>query len=479
MMNTLYSLSRSTAHLLIILFGISFFFFPDFEPSLFSIFGKEIFITQILMLLAVVFSVFYLLHDWRDGQVRLPRIVTTLFVLLGSSLVVMALSTFFAGHPTSALMARLFSLTAIFLTVFLFATLPSKRVSQFLIAASVVAITSSILGILQFYFLGDLASLPSYFGERFTHLQATGFARYSSFFGSSMALFFPLFWVLSLKNYANKKTLWVTAACFSAAGLLLSFSRSAMLAGVICGLVVIYWSWKSDVNKKYLGLSILFIGLSLGAAFFYVPPERLVLSTLEGRRLPKQMLVKRFEFVDDVRKIFVKANSAEVQVSGDLSKIKDFSAYSRYAFHVAAWNMITQSPQAFLFGLGVGGFADNWKAFEPKESSLDLERPTPHSLFLEALVSGGVVGFGLLISFFMLLFIYTTKKLPGTIVTVALLVGILGLLIDGAFHTSLYSKYLWIGVGIIMSMICMQSMQAIYSKHKFEDENSDFDTKGR
>lgn len=114
--------------------------------------------------------------------------------------------------------------------------------------------------------------------------------------------------------------------------------------------------------------------------------------------------------------------------------------------------MLLHSPYHFLFGWGIDGFRDNWNTF--KQADFSRPRPSgPHSFFLELFVSGGVVAGAFMLAFGGYIYRAMWRMRHKIALAIPLLAGLTGILVDGLFHTHLYTKYLWIIVGILLALI--------------------------
>ena len=391
---------------------------------------------------------------WYECRVQ-ERIVPRALVLPGISLFAflgsITVATFLNTSFYEALL-RISPVISIVLITGMFSVVGQRTTNIFLYLTGFVVLASSLLGIIQFFFLGDAAAPATYLSGAPRTFYATGFANFSSLFGASLTLFIPLFWGLALNKQDNRRPLWTAIFLVSISALIVSFSRSALIGCGIGVAIVLIDAWISGIERRFLICSGIAAIVICAITVLYVPPVSFRSPDLPKEATVLSLLDDRFNFVSEVTTVMSSSSDGEGN-SKTLAAIKDYSAYSRYAFHQAAFSMIFHSSYRFFFGYGLTGFADNWLAFKPGDSTLSALRPDPHSAFLEVLVSTGVFGF-----FFFALFLYRLLyelfriRFQETL-AIPCIAALSGILIDGLFHTHFYSKYVWIFVGLGISIV--------------------------
>lgn len=405
--------------LFFILAHVVFPYFPDEAPSLF---GKSFFVPQVLLAGALVLLLILLVRDasYRARLRVLLQQPAVIFLLAG--LAVIGVSTLLRQGIDAVSGVRLVSIgaaAAVFFASFFVTRMFAERLLTYL---AYLTLAASLLGIVQFAAgaAGDMFAPAAYFGHADTVYYAVGFANFPSLFGLHLAVFLPLFWGLAVTRFHGKRLLWSAVFFVGVAALVLTFSRTAWLSALAAGALLLVWFLRRRYDRKFvLSSAAAALGIALLTLFLAFSPAD---------------IQKRFDLFDDT------------------------SSRSRYAFHIAAGDMLAQDTKTLFVGLGSQGFFDEWQTFRPPIENIDTrEHLDPHSTILEVLVSGGAVGLGCYLLFLVFLSVSVFRHMrrhPHDVLPVLLLLGVLVVGLD-LFHTNFYSKYLWILAGLTMSIVSL------------------------
>ncbi len=410
---------------LVILIALSYFLFPYFPNISFEFFGKPFFITQILLITAVLL---FGLKQLIERKIYWPSLFNYLIIFSG----ILFLSTLINNGPFFKASFSLFSLLAV---TYLFSFLQQEYLGKFFKVFAWFTITAAILGILQFY-IGDFTYIAKYFGYEETTYFATGFTNYPSLFGLHLAIALPLFLVFFIYSSKNERKTWLLTFFLSAIALLLTFSRGAWLA-LFVSFIFLFIITPSSYRRKLTTYSV--VALFLVILVFYLPFKKGAGNYEYGAGKSSTQIAKEVVF-----------NPGH------------FSVRSRYAFLVAAKDMVFQSPQTFLIGLGHKGFEKNWREFRPDIENIEWrDEVNSHSTYLAALTSGGIFGLLPLLIFIYLIFRGLMRIKDENYLALSLVGIMTAILVDGLFHDFLFTKYLWIFAGISLAIIKNYENQSV------------------
>jgi hypothetical protein len=406
--------------------ALSYFIFPYFPRQSFVLAGKSFFLTQPLMLISlfVVILACVLSQDARDRILAVGELWRT-WSYFPAVFLLLCVSSLIAFGASGVAFSRLLSIAAPALLLGLFALISKKFIHYFFVMSAWVTIFASVLGVTQFFFVG-IFSPEMYFGDGAPEFYAVGFANMSSLFALHLSIFSLIFWLFFITRYAGMQKIWGAAFFISIPAFILTFSQGAWLAVVVAGMGGLIWLVRSGYCMRRIALSLVIASTIAGGAFFApkIIPTRVPVQFAEGQ---EEVAVRTFSAVS--------ANSNR----------------TRATFHQASWELIRKNPRTFLIGHGVWAFSDYSR-------SLDLivrKSPTtdPHSTFLELVTSGGVLSLVLFLGGAWSLISASITKQRSNIISFALTMAFIAILVNGLTHTHLYTKYMWIIIGLMVASL--------------------------
>lgn len=423
--------------------ALSYFLMPYYPKQSLEILGKTFFLSQILMLFCAVLLAWFIFASLElRARVRfLFKLRSVLWPLL-LCFAIIVVSTLLAHGLTVVIVGRIFSVAAVILIFFLFALLSQKFIDRLLILSAFVTIAASILGYFQYF--GGQVFAPAFHLYGRGEIFAVGFATHSSDFGLHLGAFLTIFWLLFLFDYRQKSMLWGLAFFSGVPALILTFSRAAWLATVLVGVMVLAWLLREHSDK----LRRIFSSLALAAVMslivfvlaFYFSPLRSPSSAFDRMYKPT--------------------------LASQKLALNDESSLSRIAFHLAAFELLLDSPKNLAIGYGMWGFWDNWPRFDPEQKIKD--HIDPHSTFLEVVVSGGVLAFLFFLMFLWRFFKLGYQNRHQHILAMPLMAAFATIMVDSLMHTHLYTKYTWIIAGLALALIASSYNNAYSSASRIE-----------
>jgi hypothetical protein len=430
-------------------------YFPTYSPI---IFGKSFFATQILMLLAtgaLFWNIFDTRNEPRVGMRMLRGLVGCLTAFLG----LLIISTFVSHGWSQDFFSRMLSVMSIGIITLLCSHMKRRWLGILFVSVAIFNCLASVLGMLQFYFFGDAASPAAFLGNPYSVFYATGFANYPSLFAVSLAFFLPLALWFYATDYLRLKWLWAVSFTLSGVGILLSLARSAMLAALFGLIVMFIVLWRELRYRKETAMLLMVTGLIVLAAFFYQPAPSIASPLMYYQISAAHLIAQRFaplarfltHFASPASRGSGRAGSMVGIPPAERLEITDRSTYSRYIFHATGMRMLRATIRGLLFGYGVRGFTDQWEAFRgsfPAQNDID-----PHSTFLEIVTAAGITGLLLFLLFLWYLCRTLWRYRTEEPLVVPLLVSLLIFMIDGLFHTHVYTKYFWMLIGIAIAVM--------------------------
>jgi len=353
---------------------------------------------------------------------NLSRLIIIYFLILGLS---------FLQFNTVGRMFEVFVYTVFILAMFFFIPHFFHRVKEITLAIKVFFFSALVFGVFGLYqFIADMAGA----GLEWTFLTAKytksilGFTRVQAFFIEPLYfadfLILPIvFCILILIKGVKSKNLkifvWLTLI-LSVLNFILTNARGAFMAMFFILLCLLIFNYKK-ISKKILisGISIaVLLAIIFGAIYFVAPQSK------PGR------------FVYHATHPF------------------EAAAYEERKETISfAWQMFKEKP---IIGHGPGSFGLQapLKEWEVRENWKIV-----NNLYLELLAESGILGFLIMISFFIYLLyqiIKAYKKSENKLIQVLLqgfFLVILGILIQYNTFSVIYLPYVWIVIGLAISTI--------------------------
>ncbi len=283
------------------------------------------------------------------------------------------------------------------------------------VAASFATISVIQIAMHAHYEFGGLLQVQS--GNIYadvSQFRAAGPVGDPNFYGQILLIVLPLAASLAVTS-AHKRILFACAAVAILAGVLVTYSRGAMLS-VLAMLVLVP---------------------------FFVPIRRhlvvkAALAAVVLMAVTPSTVVRRFDTV---------TNAVKKESGSQPEEARDASVDKRKLLLATGLRMFEDSP---LFGVGAGNFGTHYARFANEVGSSAPQyddpgdRQYPHSLYLELAAENGLLGLASFAAAMVAAFVSLAPSRQKSFVTAAIAIALAGYLVSSLFLHSAYQRYLWL-----------------------------------
>lgn len=294
------------------------------------------------------------------------------------------------------------------------------RVRLALATLAVVAASFATVSVIQIathahYEFGGLLQVQS--GNIYADVsqpRAAGPVGDPNFYGQILLIVLPIAAALAVTS-ARKRILFACAAVAIFAGVLVTYSRGAMLS-VLAMLVLVP---------------------------LFVPIRRhlvvkAALAAVVLMAVTPSTVVRRFDTV---------TNAVEKESGSQPEEARDASVDKRKLLLAVGLRMFEDSP---LFGVGAGNFGRHYARYANDVGSSAPqyddpgERQYPHSLYIELAAENGLLGLASFAAAMAAAFVSLAPSRQKSFVTAAIAIALAGYLVSSLFLHSAYQRYLWL-----------------------------------
>ena len=344
-------------------------------------------------------------------------------VFLGAFLIVAGISLLFSKNLPASLAVYAFLVTIFALYFFLkmvflgdrFAVLKSIKIYI------LIGFILSLIGFIQIWVYKYFNFIFGAFWNVPGHMPRIGSLFWDvNHFAGLLVLLLPVAWVLVLTSPWKQKLFFLLASISMSITLILTNARSgwiaAGLAGMIFALLLVYKKFRYKGLGVFAALIVILSGLIM------------------WQYLDKQSLIRR-----EIRQYFH-------------YRLDSFD--SHFLLLTGAWQVFEKYP---ILGGGYGSFYEHFAkskisaTFFARDPAALNTRVPAHSIWGELLAETGIVGFSLMLGFYLTVvftLVYTalrSKNRSTTLLTTAMAGSVIGILIAGVFY-SYNSEFFWLAI---------------------------------
>jgi O-antigen ligase len=264
-----------------------------------------------------------------------------------------------------------------------------------------------------------------------SQLRAAGPVSDPNFYGQILLIALPVAAALAVTS-ARKRALFIFAAIAIFAGVLVTYSRGAMLS-VLAMLVLVP---------------------------FFVPIRRhlvvkAALAAVVLMAVTPSAVVRRF---DTVTNVVAKESGAQPE------EARDASVDKRKLLLAVGLRMFGDAP---LFGVGAGNFGRHYARYANETGSSAPQyddpgdRQFPHSLYLELAAENGLLGLVSFAAAMAAAFVSLAPSRQKSFVTASIAIALAGYLVSSLFLHSAYQRYLWLLLAFVPAIERLRRREAI------------------
>ena len=351
------------------------------------------------------------------------QLVDPVAVFLGAFLVIAGVSMIFSKNLPASMSVYAFLVTIFGLYFFLKLVFLGDRLAvlKSIKIYIIIGFMLSLIGFIQIWVYKDFNFIFGAFWNVPGHMPRIGSLFWDvNHFAGLLVLLLPTAWVLVLTSPWKQKLLFLIASISMTVTLVLTNARSGWIAAGLAGVVFVLLLVYRKFRYKGLGVVFAFIITFFGLVLW--------------QYLDKQSPIRR-----EIRQYFH-------------YRLDSFD--SHFLLLTGAWQVFEKYP---ILGGGYGSFFEHFAkakisaTFFARDPAALNTRVPAHSIWWELLAETGVVGFSLMLGFYVTVastLVYTalrSKNKATTLLTSSMAGSVIGMLIAGVFY-SYNSEFFWLAL---------------------------------